>query len=194
MTRQPRLAPADLDPQQRALYRAITEGPRGGGPGSIPLTDDTGALLGPFGGFLLAPCVGDVLQSLGVAVRYRTALPDRTRELAILAVAARRGSEFEAYAHEIIGRAYDLTSYEISCLRGGTIPDLADEGERAALRLTEGLLDGDVDDALWAACVPPLTPATVFELTTLVGYYSTLALQMRTFRVDIRPDGAAAPG
>lgn len=29
----------------------------------------------------------------------------------------------------------------------------------------------------------PLDRETVFELTTLVGYYATLALQMRVFRV-----------
>ncbi|MEU6746679.1 hypothetical protein ABZ914_10690 [Spirillospora sp. NPDC046719] len=51
------------------------------------------------------------------------------------------------------------------------------------LRLTRALVTGDVDDATWAACVPPLDRETVFELTTLVGYYATLALQMRVFRV-----------
>jgi 4-carboxymuconolactone decarboxylase len=46
------------------------------------------------------------------------------------------------------------------------------------------LLGGDVDDRTWAACVPPLDATAVFELTTLVGYYSMLALQMRVLRVD----------
>jgi 4-carboxymuconolactone decarboxylase len=53
--------------------------------------------------------------------------------------------------------------------------------ERAGVRLTRALVHGDVDDATWSACVPPLTERTVFELTTLVGYYATLALQMRVF-------------
>ena len=34
---------------------------------------------------------------------------------------------------------------------------------------------------------PPLSASTVvFELTALVGYYSTLALQLRVFRVGVR--------
>lgn len=186
--RQPRLRPEELDKQQSALYRAITEGPRATGPGAFALTDGTGALVGPFGGFLLSPSVGDAVQALGAAVRYRSALTDRIREMAILAVAGHRESQFERYAHEIIGAACGVSPEEIADLRNGVPPDLADEHERAALRLTFGLLDGDVDDDLWAACVPPLTPADVFELTTLVGYYSMLALQMRIFRVDIPPD------
>ena len=187
-TRQPRLRPTELDEDQARLYRAITEGPRSKGPKLFDLTDEHGALNGPFGGFLLSPAVGDALQGVGAAVRYRTALSDRAREMAILAVAARWDSDFERYAHEAVGRACGLSEEELTILRGGDIPELGDDNERAALRLTRALLDGDVDDATWTACVPPLSPSTVFELTTLVGYYSTLALQIRIFRVDDAPD------
>lgn len=189
-SRQPRLRPAELDEAQARLYRAITEGPRSRGPQLFALSDDQGALNGPFGGFLLSPAVGDALQGLGAAVRYGTSLSDRVREMAILAVAARRDSAFERHAHEAVGRACGLTDGELDVLRSGGVPDLADEQERAALRVTCALLDGDVDDATWAACVPPLSAGVVFELTALVGYYSTLALQMRALRVDGAPDGA----
>ncbi|MEV6625768.1 carboxymuconolactone decarboxylase family protein, partial [Amycolatopsis sp. NPDC051114] len=87
MTRLPRLSPADLDDDQRALREAITGGPRAGGP--FPLTDAAGALTGPFNALLFAPPAGQALQRLGAAVRYETAIGDRARELAILAVAAR---------------------------------------------------------------------------------------------------------
>jgi 4-carboxymuconolactone decarboxylase len=186
--RQPRLHPAHLDEAQSRLYRAITEGPRSKGPQLFELTDEHGSLNGPFGGFLLSPAVGDALQALGAAVRYRTSLSDRTREMAILAVAARQESAFERYAHEAEGRACGLTAEELETLRAGGVPDLADHEERAALQLTMALLDGDVDESTWSTCVPPLPAGTVFELTTLVGYYSTLALQMRAFRVDHAPN------
>ena len=185
--RQRRLHPAELDEAQAQLYRTITEGPRSAGPRLFELTDEHGALNGPFGGFLLSPAVGDALQALGAAVRFRATLSDRVREMAILSVAARWASAFEAHAHEAIGRASGLTDSEIERLAAGELPELDDPAEVAALRVVRALLDGDVDDATWAACVPPLTSSTVFELTTLVGYYSTLALQMRTFRVDDAP-------
>lgn len=189
-SRQPRLRPADLDEAQSRLYRAITEGPRSRGPQVFALSDAEGALNGPFGGFLLSPAVGDALQGLGAAVRYGTALSDRVREMAILAVAARWDSGFERHAHEAVGRAKGLTERELEVLRAGGVPDLEDPQERAAVRLTYALLDGDVDDPTWRSCVPPLSAALVFELITLVGYYSTLALQMRVLRVDDAPDGS----
>jgi 4-carboxymuconolactone decarboxylase len=45
------------------------------------------------------------------------------------------------------------------------------------------MVDGDVDDDSWATWADTVGAATVFELTTLVGYYATLALQLRVFRV-----------
>jgi 4-carboxymuconolactone decarboxylase len=44
---------------------------------------------------------------------------------------------------------------------------------------------GDLSDADWAAASTALSDATIFELSTLVGYYATLALQLRIFRVEV---------
>jgi 4-carboxymuconolactone decarboxylase len=96
-------------------------------------------------------------------------------------VAAHWDSEFERTAHEAVGRAVGLSEAELGAIREGGLPPLEDPVERAGVRLTRALVHGDVDDATWSACVPPLTERTVFELTTLVGYYATLALQMRVF-------------
>ena len=48
---------------------------------------------------------------------------------------------------------------------------------------TVQLLAGDLDDELWRIASEAIGAEVVFELTTLVGYYSTLALQLRVFRV-----------
>lgn len=184
--RQPRLGPDDLDPAQAALYRAITEGPRGSGP--FALVDADGVLQGPFAGFLLSPDVGDALQRLGAAIRFRTRLTPRMRELAILTVAAHHQSTFERYAHEAVGRSIGLIESELTAVRDGLPVPLEDAAEAATVALTRALLDGDVDDSLWAQCEPRLGVATVFELVALCGYYSTLALQLRVLRADRRPD------
>ena len=41
----------------------------------------------------------------------------------------------------------------------------------------------DLDDEQYDTAVTVLGERAVFELSTLVGYYATLALQMRVFRV-----------
>ncbi|MGK3201285.1 carboxymuconolactone decarboxylase family protein [Amycolatopsis sp. MEPSY49] len=180
MTRLPGLTPASLSDDQRALYDAIAGGPRAGGP--FPLTDAAGVLTGPFNAMLFAPSAGQALQRLGAAVRYETALGDRVRELAILAVAARWDCAFERYAHEPAARAAGVTDAQLAA---GTVPDDLSDVEAAALRFVDALLEGDVDDVTYAETVPTIGNRVAVELTTLVGYYATLALQLRVFRVTV---------
>jgi 4-carboxymuconolactone decarboxylase len=103
-------------------------------------------------------------------------------------VAEHRDSAFEWHAHEAVGRHVGLTDGDLAALRGHDYDALADEGERLVARLTHDLLEtGDVDDDTYAAVVETLGQAQLFELLTLVGYYDTLALQLRVFRVGV-PD------
>ena len=175
--------PESLTGPQRELYDAIAGGPRAQGPQHFALTRGDGSLRGPFNALLLAPGLGAALQDVGTAIRYRGALTDRVREIAILLVATRWNSAFEREAHEAVGAAAGLTDAELSCLRDADLSAFSgDEGLVA--RVTTALLDGDLDDDLWDEASSVLGPEMVFELTVLVGYYATLALQLRVFRVE----------
>jgi 4-carboxymuconolactone decarboxylase len=183
VTRLERLPPERLDPDQRELYDAITGGPRAQGRQHFALTADDGGLHGPFNALLLSPALGTALQEVGAAVRYRTELTPRVREAAILLVAAHWDSEFERMAHESVGRSIGLTEAELTVLAQGEVPPTADDHEAAALGVTQALLRGDLADDEWERWSALLGPRTIFELSTLVGYYATLALQLRIFRV-----------
>jgi 4-carboxymuconolactone decarboxylase len=184
MSRLPHLTPDQLDPTQRELYDTIVGGRRAKGPRRFALADEAGRLNGPFNAMLLAPTVGQALQRLGSALRYESSLGDRVREMAILAVAAHWHSTFEQHAHEPHARAAGATDEQVTALREGLVPESDDETERAALRLVFAVLrDDDVDDTTYAEVVPVIGDQVAVELTTLVGYYTTLALQLRVFRV-----------
>lgn len=187
------IPPSAQDAEQKELYAEIAEGPRASGPQYFALTADDGSLNGPFNGFLLSPAIGRALQELGAAVRYRTALSGREREIAILIVAAHWNSAFERHAHEAVGRAAGLTERELSAIHDGRMPELTDERERAVATATLALAAGDLDDDEWTELSKHLSRETVFELSTLVGYYATLALQLRIFRVDSAGPDSAGP-
>ena len=189
MSRVARLRPAELDAAQATLYDAIARGPRAQGPQHFALTGDEGELLGPFNALLLSPELGTTLQELGAAIRYRTALSPRMRELAILVVANHWGSAFERGAHESVGRAAGLTDADLAALRDGGALDLDDPAEGATVDLCRALVTGDLSDEQWSHARDALAESTIFELTTLVGYYATLALQLRVFRAE--PDHTA---
>ena len=77
----------------------------------------------------------------------------------------------------------------------GATRDVRDAGlagcEALVARTVAALLTrGDLDDAEYREAVEHVGPARLFELLTLVGYYATLALQLRVFRVSA-PDTTA---
>ncbi|MFD9039011.1 carboxymuconolactone decarboxylase family protein [Streptomyces bottropensis] len=189
------LLPGELDEEQAEVYRAITGGVRATGPQAFALTDPEGRLRGPFNAMLLSPPIGLATQALGAAVRYGSAMSDRVREMAILAVAAHWDSAFEREAHEAVGRTgAGLAESEMAALRAGRMPELADSAERTALRTTTALLrHGTLNDDEYADAVTATGERGVFELTTLVGYYSMLALQLRVFLGEGSTSGSDAP-
>jgi alkylhydroperoxidase family enzyme len=177
------LTPAELSTPQSALYVAITSGPRAQGPQHFALSAADGSLRGPFDLMLRSPAVGAAQQELGAAIRYRTALADRARELAILFVAAHWHSRFERESHEAIARAAGFAEDELAAVRALDVSAFSEE-EGIVGRTVVALLNGDIPDELWDEASAALGDDGIFELTALVGYYSTLALQLRVFRVE----------
>jgi 4-carboxymuconolactone decarboxylase len=183
MTRHAPVPPSRLEGEALALYEQITTGPRASGPQHFSLTHPDGSLAGPFDAFLLNPRLGQALQDVGAAIRYEGALSSRAREIAILSVAAAWDSAFERDAHESVGRSVGLTEDELSAIRERRVPALDNPIERCCAEVALALTEGDLDDSLWTRAAETLGASVIFELTTLVGYYATLALQLRVFRV-----------
>lgn len=133
---------------------------------------------------VLSPGVGSALQNLGAAGRYSTGFTTRGREIAILLTAHHWSSSFEIYAHEATARQAGLSDSELAALGERRVEAFPDD-ERVLGVTVCALLDrGDLDDDEFAAAKALLGDAGIVELTTLVGYYATLALQLRVLGID----------
>lgn len=177
------LLPSELDVEQKALYDSIVTGPRSAGPQLFALQDDLGRLNGPFGLMLHIPGIGSALQELGSAVRYRTAMTDRVREIAILSVAAATDSEFERYAHERVGRAAGLNEADIEALRTSSFTS-EDATEQIVFDLCRQLVNDEfLGDEQFLRYAAQLDARAMLEIVVLVGYYRTLAQMMHVFGV-----------
>ena len=106
--------------------------------------------------------------------------------MAILVVARAWDSQYERASHEPIGREAGLTEAEIEALRAGADPGFTDKEEQVAYSVVRALTGpgADLDDQAYDTAVALLGERALVELSALVGYYATLALQMRMFRVD----------
>jgi 4-carboxymuconolactone decarboxylase len=185
--RLPWLALAELDATQAALHDSIAGGPRGRAR-AFPLTDDEGRLYGPFNAMLHEPLVGAALSELGVALRYRSVIPARMREVAINEVAAPCRSEFEWWAHAAIARDLGVSEEDLAAIRTGTETTGLEPEEVLARRLAHQLVTRrDLDDADYEEGVANLGLEVLVDLVFLVGYYATLATTLATFKVPLPP-------
>jgi alkylhydroperoxidase family enzyme len=174
--------PADLDDAQRAVYDAITSGPRASQAGTVPVTD-AGRLLGPFAIMQLTPEVGNAMQQVGAKIRFAAALTARERELAILTIAGHLRSDFERLAHEPAARSVGLTQAQVNAALTGLVPDGLTESEALVGRLARVMsAERTLSDADYEAGLAVLGRERLADLTWLVGYYSALALSLAVFR------------
>ena len=168
---------------QERIIEELTEGVRAQRSARRRIDAD-GRLSGPFQAMLVAPEVGYPLQALGSAIRYRSSIPDRLRELAILFIAGRLDSEYEWAAHVGLGRNLGLNEEQLESLRGGETPTGISLEERVALTVVEVCLaDGRLGPGSYASLLETLGVVQLVELSTLVGYYRLLAIQLELFDV-----------
>lgn len=185
------LEPDGLDERQRALYDAVLAGPRASSRRAFPMTDDQGRFHGPFNAMLFEPAVADPVQQLGAAVRYRSTLDDRCRELAILVVASLRRSNFEQYSHAALGRGAGLSDDEVEAIASGACAPTLSEAESLVREVVDSLVTvADLDDDLYERAVSRLGTPALVDLVYLVGFYELTALSLQVFRVPLPADVA----
>ncbi|MGD0025582.1 MAG: carboxymuconolactone decarboxylase family protein, partial [Xanthobacteraceae bacterium] len=78
------LSVESFTPEQRALAESIKSGPRG-----------QFKLAGPFAVYLQAPGFGELAQQLGGHLRFKTSVPPRLSEFAILVTARHWKAQYE---------------------------------------------------------------------------------------------------
>lgn len=179
--RLPVLTPDVLNDEQRALYESIAGSSR---KSFMAMSDDDGGLVGPFNAYLYSPVIGELLQRLGAAIRASSHLTRRMQELAILVTAVDADSAFETMAHEQLALSAGLELEQVQTLLAGQEPQIEDPAEQMVWRTAMKLVEkGDLSDEEYDKAVSALGPEKVVDLTTLIGYYRLIALQLRLFRV-----------
>ncbi len=180
MSRLTMLTPAQMNSNQLELYEVLTKNAGT----DVELVNPDGSMVGPFNMMVHEPRLGRAMQTLGGIILFRGSLTARAREIAILCVAAHQQSEFERSAHEAIGRSAGLSDAEMAAIAARQPLTLSDPTEACVHKVSRALLeDGDLDDAAYAEAVAILGEAGMIEVSTVIGYYSLVALQLRLFRV-----------
>jgi alkylhydroperoxidase family enzyme len=133
---------------------------------------------------------------MGAGLLDRGHLSLREREIVILRVCAKHGSEYEWGVH-VSGFAHKA-GFSDEQLRatvtGGADDACWSERERLLLRLCDALsASTEVDDALWSALSAEYTPEALLELLLLNGFYRTISVLTNTLRLPLEGFAARFP-
>ncbi len=164
------LTPDTLTPEQKPVFDAIAAARNG----SVPK---------PFHIFLQSPELSDRTQQLGALLRYRTGLPPRLSELAILVTARHWRAEYEWSVHEAEARKAGVPEDVIRAIAAGKRPAVAGDDALIYEFAASFFADRDVPDIVFNATVARFGDKTVVELSSILGYYSMLAIVMGIFRL-----------
>jgi 4-carboxymuconolactone decarboxylase len=174
----PRLGEIDrarLTDQQRRVADEIKSGPRGG-------------LAGPFWPWLRNPELAERAQKLGELVRFKSSLPPRLFELAVLVTAHHWKAQFEWYAHAPLARKAGLGDDIIAAIHAGSRPKFAKDDEAAVyVFAVELYAKKRVGDAAYAAAVRHLGERGAVELVGILGYYALVSMTLNTFGIEVPP-------
>jgi 4-carboxymuconolactone decarboxylase len=172
--RLPVLQDHQLDDRQRALMDALRAGPRG----------QSIKLRGPFAVWMHAPDFGLLAQAFGAYCRYKTSLPPRLSEFAILCTSRLWRAQYEWFAHAPIAEKAGVKPKTIADVRAGREPKAAPKDERAIYAYVQELYKTRrVSDRTYKRLHAIVGDGAMVELTGLLGYYAMVAMALNVFRM-----------
>jgi len=173
--RVPILEETSLTPAQRALLDSIRSGPRG----------SSTTIRGPFAVFLHAPAFGELAQQLGGYCRFKTGVPPRISEFAILVTARLWRAQYEWFAHVPQAERAGVKAQTIRDLHKGRVPKAAPKDERAIYDFIQELYKTRrVSDKTFARVQALLGDAATVELISTLGYYVLISMILNVFRMS----------
>jgi 4-carboxymuconolactone decarboxylase len=151
------------------------------------------SLNGPFNVLLRSPEMGNIAQKLGEYIRFRTSVPRRLNEMAILMTARAWSSQYEWVAHKSLALAAGLSPAVADDLQAGRRPARMQADEAVVYDFCRELRERHrVSDATFKAAVALLGERGVVDLIGLMGYYDIVAMALNIDRYPL-PDPGPLP-
>jgi 4-carboxymuconolactone decarboxylase len=127
-------------------------------------------------------------------VLFKSSLPGREREIAILRIGWLCQAEYEWGQHAIIGRNEGLSDEELLRICEGPDAKGWTPAERALLRATDELHeDAFVSDATWKELETHFSEHQRMDLVFAVGQYNLVSMALNTFGVQLDDDVEGFP-
>jgi len=145
---------------------------------------ERGKLLDLYKVLLHSPAVMEGWLGFFTAIRQKTKLAGRYRELAILRVAILNGADYEYQAHLPFALKEGATREQIAALKAWQLSPLFDAAERAVLAYTDSMTrEIQVADELFAEVERHFDAQDLVELTATIAGYNLVSRFLEAMQV-----------
>src|SRR5215210_7973098 len=119
------------------------------------------------------------------ALREQCKTPRQLRELVILRTAQRMLSHYEWHQHRRMAAEAGIDEHQVAELAMWRTSPAFTDAERAALALTDALVDGHVPDRVNATLAEHFNPQARVELTLTAAFYCAVPRLLDALRVPV---------
>ena len=158
-------------------------------------TADSGGVVesGPGSVMINSPEMRLRANHLVMYFRQTSTLPQNIQELAMILTARDKDCQYIWFAHAARARQQGISDEFVDALRDKKpLPKLPADEQIVVDYATELFTTNRVSQGTFQAALDHFGAQLLTELTTMMGYYSLLALNVNAFEVD-RPEGGEAP-
>ena len=166
----------EMTPAQKTMVEHLFAGPRAGA-------------NGPFNVLLRSPEMGDIAQQFGASMRFKSSIPPKLNEMAIIITARHWTSQYEWYAHHRAALAAGLSPAIADAIAAGKRPTGMQKDEDVVYTFcTEILTTKQVSDATFKSTKDAFGEKGVVDLIGVMSWYQMVSMLLNTDRYPL-PDG-----
>jgi 4-carboxymuconolactone decarboxylase len=146
-------------------------------------------ISGPFVPLLRSPEVLTRARAMGDYLRFKSSLPPRLSEFAILLTARRWTQQYEWNAHQPLALKGGLKSEVVEAIAAGRRPDRMASDEEAVYAVIDELFrNQSVSDPTYEHAITAIGEQGLIDAIAIAGQYTMLAMVLNTARTPL-PDG-----
>jgi alkylhydroperoxidase family enzyme len=140
------------------------------------------------------PLYASFMHLGGYLLGRQATIPRREREIVILRVGWRSGSDYEFGQHTLIGLRVGLTDDEIVRLAQPELDGWSDDDAALVAMADDLCVDNVVSDQTWARLSQRWSEQQLLELLVLGGFYRLVSGFLRSVQVQREPGTPGFPG
>jgi len=176
------LSPEQLTPEQKAWADSITAPPR-----NAKFTN------APYRAYIRNPDLAPRLTAMTDYLRWKTSLPPRLSEFAILITARQWTAQYEWHAHYPLAMKAGLDPKVADDIAHGLRPAAMKDDETALYDLAMALYrDKKVPDSVYKAALDKFGERGIMDIIGIMGYYDITSMTLITMQADAPKDSAVA--